>query len=35
MFKEVPNLEKNCYQCHNKVTVKYIHPRKTYSNKNN
>lgn len=35
MFKEVPNLEKNCYQCQRQIIVKYIYPKKTYSNKNN
>lgn len=36
MFKKVEDLIKNCYKCKKKkISIKYIHSKKTYSSKNN
>ena len=35
MVKRIKNLENHCYKCKKKVLVKYVYPKRKYSDKNN
>jgi hypothetical protein len=34
MFKKVEDLIRPCYKCKKKINIKYIYPKRVYSNKN-